>query len=209
MAVTAGCAFVTEGSPAEAFFTVISGTAKLFKLLPDGRRLITGFAARGHFLGLAVAAQYAFGAEAVDAMQVCRYSRDNLKRLLVEFPAMETRLLEVTTNELVAAQEQMLLLGRKSARERLASFLVADARERGQGQTASATVALPMTRGDIGDYLGLTLETVSRSFAQLAREGLIALPSPSRVVIVKEAVLRQIATGLLRSRPPPACGQRA
>ena len=81
----------------------------------------------GTFLGLAVSSTYAFGAEALEPMRICRFSRLKLRELLDDFPAMEKRLLEVASNELVAAQEQMLLLGRKTARERLASFLVARA----------------------------------------------------------------------------------
>ena len=116
MTVEPGRSFIEEGDPAEHFFTVTAGTAKLFKLLPDGRRQITGFAGTGHFLGLAVSTTYSFSAEAVEPMRVCRFSRSKLKLLLADFPAMESRLLEVASNELVAAQEQMLLLGRKTAR---------------------------------------------------------------------------------------------
>ena len=127
VSVDAGQLFIQEGGPAEHFFNVTHGTAKLFKLLPDGRRQITGFAGTGHFLGLAVSDTYAFSAEALDPMKVCRFSRTRLRALLEDFPAMEKRLLEVASNELVAAQEQMLLLGRKTARERFASFLITQA----------------------------------------------------------------------------------
>ena len=124
VAVPDGQTFITESDSAESFFNVTAGTAKLFKLLPDGRRQITGFASAGTFLGLAVSSSYAFSAEAIEQLQVCRFSRTRLRRLLDDFPAMEKRLLEVASNELVAAQEQMLLLGRKTARERVASFLL-------------------------------------------------------------------------------------
>ena len=202
MAVTAGCAFVIEGSPAEAFFTVISGTAKLFKLLPDGRRQITGFASTGTFLGLAVSSSYAFSAEAVDATRICRFSRTRLRRLLDDFPAMEKRLLEVASNELVAAQEQMLLLGRKTARERLASFLVLRAESEHlrpincHHHAVAGAVSLPMTRSDIADYLGLTIETVSRTLTRLRGEKLIDIPVPSRIVLRNPAGLQSLAAGL-------------
>jgi CRP/FNR family transcriptional regulator len=200
--VPAGRSFIEEGDPAEHFFNVTAGTAKLFKLLPDGRRQITGFAGIGHFLGLAVSQSYAFGAEAVEPMRICRFSRTRLKAMLEDFPALERRLLEVASNELVVAQEQMLLLGRKTARERLASFLIA--RAAGQSlqpvacpHAASASVVwLPMTRTDIADYLGLTIETVSRTFTRLKAERLIDIPASSEIVIRNHDALQSIAACL-------------
>ncbi len=114
--VDKGKVFIEEGEPATDFFNVTAGTAKLFKLLPDGRQQITGFAGLGHFLGLAVSQTYAFSAEAIEPMRFCRFSRPKLRLLLDDFPALEARLLQSACNELVTAQEQMLLLGRKTAR---------------------------------------------------------------------------------------------
>ncbi len=199
MTVEPGRSFIEEGDPAEHFFNVTSGTAKLFKLLPDGRRQITGFAGTGHFLGLAVSSSYSFSAEALEPMRICRFSRPKLRVLLDDFPAMEKRLLEVASNELVAAQEQMLLLGRKTARERLASFLIGRADMPthclGYQPSPTETVRLPMTRNDIADYLGLTIETVSRTLTKLKGEGLIEIPSSSIVVIKRHTALVGIATG--------------
>jgi CRP/FNR family transcriptional regulator len=199
MAVEPGRCFIQEGDPAEHFFNVTAGTAKLFKLLPDGRRQITGFATTGHFLGLAVSSTYSFSAEAVEPMRVCRFSRSKLKALLDDFPAVEKRLLDVAANELVAAQEQMLLLGRKTARERLASFLIArtalPSHCLGHDPGMSETVLLPMTRNDIADYLGLTIETVSRTLSKLKSDGLIDIPSANQVVLRRYADLDEIATG--------------
>jgi len=196
--VDAGRTFIEEGDPAEHFFNVTAGTAKLFKLLPDGRRQITGFASTGTFLGLAVSSSYAFSAEAVDATRICRFSRTRLRRLLDDFPAMEKRLLEVASNELVAAQEQMLLLGRKTARERVASFLLArDSVATGEGAAfAARRVSLPMARTDIADYLGLTVETVSRTMTRLRRDRLIEMPSPTEILLRNHAALAQLAAGL-------------
>jgi CRP/FNR family transcriptional regulator len=198
--VASGRSFIDEGDPAEHFFTVSVGTAKLFKLLPDGRRQITGFAGLGDFLGLAVSSTYAFSAEAIDNVQICRYSRAKLRTLLEDFPAMKLRLLEMASNELVAAQEQMLLLGRKSARERVASFLIARLavaqQHPGHATPPTNAVDLPMVRVDIADYLGLTIETVCRTLTRLKREGLIAIPSATRIILCKPAALRRLATGL-------------
>jgi len=191
-----GSSFIEEGEPANAFFNITSGTAKLFKLLPDGRRQITGFVGVGHFLGLAVSDTYAFSAEAIDEVRYCRFSRPRLRNLLDDFPLMEKRLLEVASNELVAAQEQMLLLGRKTARERLASFLVMQSRQGVACHAPRPRFALPMTRSDIADYLGLTIETVSRTLTKLRKEALIEIPSSTDMVIRDRAALEALAGGM-------------
>ncbi len=178
-----GQTFITEGDSAENFFNVTSGTARLFKSLPDGRRQITGFAGRGHFLGLAVSNNYAFSAEAIEPVHYCRFSRRRLRAMLDDFPALEKRLLEVASNELVAAQEQMLLLGRKTARERVASFLLARKMENAACGGGTKMLRLPMTRADIADYLGLTIETVSRTLTRLKTDGLIGIPHTSEIDI--------------------------
>lgn len=200
--VSPGRSFIEEGDSAEHFFNITAGTAKLFKLLPDGRRQITGFAGVGHFLGLAVSTTYAFGAEALEPMRICRFARSKLKALLEDFPALEHRLLEVAANELVVAQEQMLLLGRKTARERVASFLIARAESQSLQPPSCArpgrasVVWLPMTRTDVADYLGLTIETVSRTFTRLRAERLIETPAASQIVIRNQAGLERLAAGL-------------
>src|SRR6202162_1658788 len=147
--VAAGQGFIDEGEPATCFFNVTAGTAKLFKTLPDGRRQITGFVGPGQFLGLAVSDAYAFSAEAIERGRLCRLQRAALRTLLDDFPLMEKRLLEVASNELVAAQEQMLLLGRKTARERLASFVLAQSRQGMPSGQARREFGLAMNRNGI------------------------------------------------------------
>ncbi len=196
--VQPGQTFIEEGDPADSFFNLTAGSAKLFKLMADGRRQITGFVGRGHFLGLAVSATYAFSAEAIEPVRLCRFSRSRLFRLLGEFPALERRLLERAATELVAAQEQMLLLGRKTARERVASFLESLRRAGDEAVLcghAGLTLALPMGRGDVADYLGLTIETVSRTLSRLRSEGLIEIPSATTILIRDPARLAALACG--------------
>jgi CRP/FNR family transcriptional regulator len=192
--VERGQTFIEEGEPASDFFNVTGGTAKLFKMLPDGRQQITGFAGVGHFLGLAVSKCYAFSAEAIEPMKLCRFSRTRLRALMVDFPALERRLLETACNELAAAQEQMLLLGRKTARERVASFLMARSREAAPCG-GSNRLHLPMTRGEIADYLGLTIETVSRTFSQFRTAHTIETPTHADVVLLNRPALEEIASG--------------
>lgn len=195
--VAAGAAFMAEGDPAEHLFNITGGHARLFKLLPDGRRQIIGFARAGQFLGLAAASAYTVTAEAVDRVRLCRFSRARLHGLTAQFPQMERRLFDAAASELAAAQDQIVLLGRKTARERIASFLVGWA----HGDRVLATrIQVPMPRGDIADYLGLTVETVSRTLTSLRVEGLLAMPTASDITLLDVAALIAIASGQ-RSSP--------
>ena len=127
--------FVVEGDPAVHLFNVTDGAVKVYKLLADGRQQITGFLFPGDFLGLSSGGRYAYSAEAITEVTFCRFERKRLERLLDDFPRMEKRLLGIASNELAAAQDQMLLLGRKTAREKLASFLLMLARRTGRSAT--------------------------------------------------------------------------
>ena len=127
-----------EEDPATAVFNVTSGTLRLSKMLPDGRRQITGFLSPGDFLGIACPGTYAYTAEAVTPLSLCRFSRSRLEALFRELPELERRVLSVASNELRAAQDQMLLLGRKTAQEKLATFLRTWVRQ--DRQPAAATV---------------------------------------------------------------------
>jgi CRP/FNR family transcriptional regulator, anaerobic regulatory protein len=190
-----GQSFISEGDPAEFFFNITGGTTRLYKLLPDGRRQITGFSHQGDFLGLAVSKTYGFSAEAIDGVRLCRFSRSKMYSLLADFPEMEKRLLATAGNELVAAQEQMLLLGRKTARERLASLLIRLSQGTEPCAAPRQKIHLAMTRTDIADYLGLTIETISRTFTRMRVDRLIALPSLAEVQILDRPRLERIAEG--------------
>ncbi len=190
-----GRVFIEEGQPAVDFFNMTAGTAKLFKMMPDGRQQIVGFAGAGHFLGLAVADNYAFSAQAVEPVRVCRFSRVKLQSVIHDFPALEQRLLETACNELVTAQETMLLLGRKSASERVASFLISWARVSGTCGHPRDRVHLPMTRADIADHLGLTIETVSRTLTRFRNEKRIRVNDASEITILDRAGLEALAAG--------------
>ncbi len=187
----AGDTVFFEGDPADNLYNLVSGCVRLSKLLPDGRRQVTGFLFPGNFLGLAYVNSYAFTAEAITNVSVCQFSRGRFQRNLGDFPALEKRLLAMASNELAAAQDQILLLGRKSAKEKVVSFLLNLMRQRSNED--ANTVALPMTRNDIADYIGLTTETVSRTISRLTDEGLIALRTPHEVVLVDLEKLRDVA----------------
>ena len=184
-----------EGEAARHLFNVTAGAVKIYKLLADGRRQMTGFLFPGDFLGLANDDTYAYSATAVTKTWVCRFPRGKLETLLKRFPKMEQRLFAMASHELAVAQEQMLLLGRKTAREKIASFLLmlsGRAVRRGQ---ADNPVSVPMTRADIGDYLGLTIETVSRTFTQLRKSGMITLLPEGKVRLEDRGRLEEMAEG--------------
>jgi CRP/FNR family transcriptional regulator len=195
LAFKAGEPLIDEGQPATHVFNVTSGAIKVYKLLIDGRRQMTGFLFPGDFLGLANDDVYAYSAETVTVSTVCRFPRRRLEALLVRYPKMERRLLGIASHELAAAQEQMLLLGRKTAREKIASFLAMLSRRAAQRELESNPVTVPMSRNDIGDYLGLTTETVSRTFSQLKASGIIELLAGGKVRLGDPAKLQDIADG--------------
>jgi len=181
-----------EGDPADMLFNVKLGVVKLFKLLMDGRTQITGFLFPGDFLGLALLNKYTYSAEAVTAAELCRFPRVEFEGLLARFPALERELLGQASNEIATAQEQMLLLGRKTAQERLATFLLM-MQKRAASPTDANIVILPMSRQDIGDFLGLTIETVSRTVTRLKKSGAIELPDPNRVIIRDAEALTEMS----------------
>ncbi len=193
--VTANELLFQEGDPADDVFNLVAGTLKLYKLLPDGRRQITGFLFPGDFLGLASRHGYSYAAEAVSDCVLCRFPRLRLEALFRAYPGIESRLFAYANDELAAAQEQMLLLGRKTAIERVASFLNRLAQRGGEPGQGAEGLPLPMSRADIADYLGLTIETVSRTFTRLKEQRLIDLPSPRSLVVTNAAALKELAEG--------------
>lgn len=195
-----GTTVIEEGTAASAFFNVISGTVKLFKSLPDGRRQITGFADAGQFVGLSNSRTYSFGAETVDTVLLCRCTHAQIENLLAEYPRFARNLLTAVTHELTDAQEQMLLLGRKTAREKVASFLLDRIKQyhrtHPHDPDAETTASVPMTRVDIADYLGLTIETVSRTISALRRDKIISGTENHCIRILSIPNLQDIAYGL-------------
>ena len=184
-----------EGDTAEHIYSISGGAVKLYKLLSDGRRQIIGFLFSGDLFGLALDSGYAYTAETVTQTQLCRFTHRKLDTLRGEIPNLERRMFSMTVKDLAAAQDQMLLLGRKTAREKVASFLMKLSRRAvEQGRTASP-IDLPMSRADIADYLGLTIETVSRTFTHLKRDGIIGLPASGHVVLQDAQRLKEIAEG--------------
>ena len=177
-----------EGDGADCWFKVISGTVRLCKLLADGRRHIAEFFFSGDCFGLDNMRERLFAAEAVGEVIVMRYPRRATERLLDENPKLSCGLRDMTLQDLANAQIRMLMLGRMSATERVATFLL-DMFER---RDATRVLDLPMMRNDIADYLGLTIETVCRVMSSFKRDGMIGIPTPHSVELRDRAALAAI-----------------
>lgn len=168
-----GSALVTQGDPAIALWNVTEGTVRMTRVLPDGRRQIVGFLIAGDFLGLSLSTHYTFSAEAVDAVRACRFDRHRFEALLRNYPHLLRRLLDAASHELALTQDHVVALGRQTADERVAGFLLSlRNRRRALGGTDDL-VPLAMTRQDMADHLGLTIETVSRTLSKLARAHIV------------------------------------
>lgn len=185
-----------EGEPAEHVYTVTQGAVKTSKLLPDGRCQITGFLFPGDFLGLAHGADYAFSAEALGKTHICRFTKPRFMKVLDHFPKLEHRLLSDASSELAAAHSQMLLLGRKTASEKVASFLLMLFEKGAKLEGSEDLIRVPMSRSDMADYLGLTTETVSRTITKFRKEGLIVLENDHTIRLSDAEALDDMAAGL-------------
>jgi CRP/FNR family nitrogen fixation transcriptional regulator len=167
-----------EGEESSCYYTVISGVVRTCKFLSDGRRQIDAFHVAGDVFGIEPGTLRSLSAEAVSDCRVMVHRSPHLDKSDVP-GAVSPQLFADVLRNLVRAQEHTVLLGRRSAVEKVAAFLLGWAQ-----QSASAcTVALAMTRHDIGDYLGLTIETVSRTLSQLERDRIIELPSVRQIKI--------------------------
>jgi CRP/FNR family transcriptional regulator, nitrogen fixation regulation protein len=182
-----------EKEPAEYVYQVKAGAVRSYKLLSDGRRQIGAFHLVGDIFGLENGSEHRFTAEAIVDTTVRLIRRRSLE-LVAENDAMVARnLLSMTTNNLQHAEDHMLLLGRKTSLERVAAFLI----EMDKRLTAAGVMALPMSRRDIADYLGLTLETVSRALSRLHELGILGFigTNQRQIVLVDR---RQLASLDLR-----------
>ena len=180
----------SEGDVATSIHRVVDGTVRVYKLLPDGRRQIVGFMQAGDLMGLTAGACHLYSAEAVTTCTLQRIPRNRIDALMDAQPSVARRLHQLTAAELIAAQDHMLLLGRKTAVERVASFLLVLA---GRSRCGGKKVKVPMSRTDIADHLGLTTETVSRAFSKLKTTGQIRLLEGGAVEIVDRECLTETA----------------
>ena len=181
-----------EGDTADHVYSVTSGCIRLSKDLSDGRRQVVGFALPGDFLNLSLERKFGFSADSVESTALCRFQTVQFRRFLDRKPHVVRKLYDLAAHELTIAHEQMVLLGRRRADEKIACFLVNWRERLGRLTGADHTLHLPMTRQDMADYLGLTIETVSRTISTLARKRTImVIPEGVRILDMNE--LRALA----------------
>ncbi|HVO01900.1 MAG TPA: helix-turn-helix domain-containing protein [Candidatus Cybelea sp.] len=190
-----GATLFAAEEPTPFVGTVVEGSIKTFKLLPDGRQQIVGFLFPGDFIGSPTEETTQLFAEALTRVELCLFPFPAIRRLVREMPNLERRLLQLAHQDLDLARDWMLLLGRKTARERLATFLVLLIHKAEARGIEARSIALPMNRGEIADYLGLTIETVSRQFSKLKAAGLIALGHNHKVDVLDAEGLAALADG--------------
>lgn len=174
-----------EGQRADRVYQLMSGTLRTCRILRDGRRQIEAFHFAGDVFGLEGGEVHRVAAQTLSPVQVRAMPRSALEALARENGEVARRLLELTTDTLRRCQDHVLVLGRRAACERVAALLLDLAERTG----AEALLDVPMTRQDMADYLGLTIETVSRTFTQLQHDGLIALPTTRKVLLRDRAAL--------------------
>lgn len=177
-----------ESEQAEYFYQVVSGAVRTYKVMQDGRRQIGAFYLPGDVFGLEAGSEHAFSAEAIVDSTIRMARRSTIMSLAARDGELAADLWARTAGGFRLAQEHMLLLGRKNAEERVATFLLDMARR----EAAVEMVELPMSRQDIADYLGLTIETVSRTLTQLEDKAAIELPSSRRVRLRSRASLLRL-----------------
>ena len=163
----------SEGAPATGYYRVVTGCVRTVKLMADGRRQVCAFVLPGEMLGLDDMTQHDFGAEAVTETVLRHYSRRTVESLAESRPALSRALRDLLLMKLHASHQQLTLLGRKTAMERIASFLLE--MDQRIERTGRAFLELPMGRTDIADYLGLTVETVCRLLTQMKREQTLSI----------------------------------
>ena len=176
-----------ESEPADYLYKVVSGTVRTYKILLDGRRQIGAFYLPGDIFGLEVGEQHALSAEAVTLSKILVIKRAAVVSLAGRDIETAHQLWTFTARELRRVQNHLLLLN-KTAPERVASFLL----EMAERAEAKGELELAMSRQDIADYLGLTIETVSRMLTQFENASAIALPTPKRIVLLNRTVLKRL-----------------
>jgi CRP-like cAMP-binding protein len=176
-----------ENEPAEYLYKVVSGTVRTYKVLNDGRRQIGAFYLPGDMFGLEIGDEHTFSAEAIVDSKVVVIKRSSVVALAARDSEVARQLWAMTAGELQRAQDHIMLLI-KTAQERVAGFLL----EMAKRSATSTEIDLPMSRQDIADYLGLTIETVSRTLTQLEKGAAIAVPTSRRIVLRNRAALTRL-----------------
>jgi CRP/FNR family transcriptional regulator len=177
----------SEGDQADGVFGLSEGTVRLFKLMPDGRRQILALALPGEFLEMPMIEQHRHSASTIGEVELYRFRRDELVAYIQSTPKLMSLLVEVTTRQLISTQDQLLMLGKGSAEERMLFFLARWRERVALLKQVQEYLPLPMWREDIADLLGLTIETVSRTLSKLEEKGVIRIV-PKGVVLMRDSL---------------------
>lgn len=192
-----GSELLSTGEPQESYANVISGVVKLTKLMADGRQQIVGLQFAPDFLGRPLKRDAALSAETATDVELCYFPKAALERMMQEAPDLEHKLLEQSLKELDEAREWMLTLGRKTASERVAHFVLLIARHVDPNvavhEGEAITFELPLTRADIADFLGLTIETVSRQITKLRKADVIHVENNRKITVPDLERLEEVA----------------
>ncbi|HVM82802.1 MAG TPA: helix-turn-helix domain-containing protein [Candidatus Binatia bacterium] len=199
-AIRHNAALYREGDASDCVYRVVSGAIRTSRLLRDGRRQIVEFYLPCDLIGLDWQSEHGFTAEAITDATVMSYPRAQLEALSEQMPAVCNLLLHLLARSLFTTQEHLVMLGRQTARERIAWLLLSIMRR----TNSQRQVTLPMRRMDIADYLGLTIETVSRELSELKRRGYIDFVSCYEIVVKNNEMLHLFANGEIDCRDPIA-----
>ncbi|SCW87598.1 CRP/FNR family transcriptional regulator, anaerobic regulatory protein [Rhizobium mongolense subsp. loessense] len=191
--IEAGSTLFLEGDQAKHLYEVVEGVLRIFKIIGDGRRIITGFLYPGDLVGVSLRDRYLYSAEAVTLTRFRTFGRREFQDAVNSSPLLRPQLFDRLCDEMAAAQNQMVLLSRKGAEEKVCSFLLARLRHQQQMNPLTMVIDLPMTRLDIADYLGLTTETVSRTITKLTGSGILVPEGRHGLRILKAKTLENIA----------------
>ncbi len=194
----AGETIVSDTEAADFFANIVSGVVKLSKTMSDGRQQIVGLLFSPDFLGRAYRTHHTYFAEAATDVTLCSFPHNAFETILKKFPELEHRLFAHTLDELDSAREWMLLLGRKTAAEKVANFLyILAKRSHLQGCSSpnedTASFAIPLTRADMADYLGLTIETVSRQMTKLKKNNVILMQDNRYINVIDMNLLSSLS----------------
>ncbi|MDO8290300.1 MAG: helix-turn-helix domain-containing protein [Parvibaculum sp.] len=184
-----------EGENAKYCYRLVSGSVRLCKFLLDGRRQIADFFLADDLFGFADIDTHAFSAEAVTDVVLLRYPRARVEMLIDVDVHLRRKLIQLTHERLNTTQMHLVMLGRHTVKERIALFLIRIAERLGLDADVGGEIDLPMSRLDIADYLGLTIETVCRAISDLKRAGVIAVPNTHRIVLQDARRLRNLVEG--------------
>ena len=187
----------TEGDQRAFVYKILSGAICLYKLLPDGRRQVIGFAYAGDVIGLSMSGCETLNAQATVATRVKCLPIASLLQVADREPTIAHTLYEALSNELSSVRDHLVCVGQRTAMERLATFLLTLSKRNERRGVDPDIIELPMTRTDIGDFLGLTIETVSRTFTKLKSIGLIEIDQGTTIRIIGNEQLKVLADGVI------------